>query len=66
MVHNGSDVMIYNRDCNKMICDLNVQNRAIYTEQKKRKENRKRTELKAIKNILNFSPKEVRESKTPD
>lgn len=40
--------MIRNKqDCNKMICVLSVQNRAIYTEKNKRKENRKRAELKA-------------------
>ena len=29
-----------NRDYNKMICVLSVQNRAIYTEQNRRKEDR--------------------------
>lgn len=48
MVYNVADVMIRNnQDCNKMICVWSVQNRAIYTEKNKRKENRKRAELKA-------------------
>lgn len=54
MVSNVADVMIRNnRDCNKMICVLSVQNRAIYTEKNKRKESQERAELKAIK-IVKF------------
>ena len=43
MVYNVADVMIRNnQDCNKMICVLSVQNRAIYTKTKERKTEKER------------------------